>query len=423
MKLCIVKVYLRHKINYNIISLLIVLIPLLIPNVNFAQSPNLGKTSSFALFTAAGQFSNIGATSVTGDIGTNSGAFSGFPPGIVVGQIHVIDTASAQAAIDANTLYSFLSSITCDSVIGTTLGRGQILTPNVYCMGAVSTLDGKLTLDAQGNVNAIFIFRIGGAFSTSALSNISLINSASLSNVYWQIDGEVDLGSGSDFQGTIVADGAINLAFGASLEGRALSIAGAISLNDNRVSLPSGSNGSLPIQLLSFTASGENGSIHLLWSTASEIDNNYFSIERSQDAISFEEILRMTGAGNSNTTLYYSAIDYDPYNGTAYYRLKQTDFDGKYTYSNIVAVDFEKSFTFSIYPNPFIATSLITIKCVYETKNAKLWVYNTFGEIMTNIPLTGPLTILKTVNLPSGIYFYRLIDNDKIIQSGKLVSK
>ncbi|MEI6899145.1 MAG: hypothetical protein WCL00_04655, partial [Bacteroidota bacterium] len=74
---------------------------LFFPKENFSQAPNLGTASSFALFTAVGAFNNIGAaTDVTGDVGTNVGAFNAFPPGTVVGQIHVADPVSAQAATD-----------------------------------------------------------------------------------------------------------------------------------------------------------------------------------------------------------------------------------------------------------------------------------------------------------------------------------
>ena len=400
-----------------------VLIAVISPIVSFGQSPYLGTTAQFAIFTSVGAFTSTGATSVTGDIGTNVGAFTGFPPGTVVGQIHVADSASAQAATDAFSLYGSLSTIGCGNVITSPIGNGKILTPGVYCIGGAATLNGNLILDGQGNPDAIFIFQIGGAFSTSALSNITLINSASSSNIYWQIEGAVDLGSSSGFLGTIVADGAISIASGASLEGRALSIGGAISLSDNKVSLSSTSGSPLPIQLLSFTAHEIDGNVQFSWSTASEIGNNYFSIERSLDGVHFEEILRIAGMGNSSSIIYYSAVDHDPYNGISYKRLKQTDFDGKYTYSNIVSVNLEKPLTFSIYPNPFIVNSHITINCLGDIKKAKLCLYNTLGEIITNIPLTDQSTIFKTDNLSPGIYFYILVDNDKIIQSGKLVSQ
>ena len=116
----------------------------LIPNINFGQAPDLGAASSFAIFTAVGAFSNGGATVVTGDIGTDAGSFSGFPPGIVIGQIHVSDLVSSQAAPAVATAYGQLAAATCGSVLGVGLGNNQVLTPNIYCIGAASTLIGWL---------------------------------------------------------------------------------------------------------------------------------------------------------------------------------------------------------------------------------------------------------------------------------------
>ncbi len=204
-----------------------------------AQAPPLGGTSQFSVFTAVGAFDNIGPTMVTGDIGTNVGAFTGFPPGVTSGTIHVTDPTTVQAAADVTVAYSALSGVGCGMVIGTTLGSGQILTPNVYCLGAASTLNGNLVLDAQGNPNALFIIKIDGAFSSTVMSSISLINGATACNVYWQITGAVELGQNSSFVGTILANGAISLLDGASLIGRALSQAGAISLQNNAIQLAS----------------------------------------------------------------------------------------------------------------------------------------------------------------------------------------
>ena len=220
---------------------------LVFPEGNFNQTQmqgeifsNLGSTADFALFTAAGAFNNIGAgTVVTGDVGTHVGAFNAFPPGILIGDQHVADGVSAQAAADVLVAYSYFASLTCGAVIGTTLGNNQILTPNIYCTGAASSLNGDLILDAENDPNALFIFQIGGALSTSTFSNVILINGASLCNVFWQINGAFSLGDGSVFIGTILANGALSFLQGASLQGRGLSTAGAISLMNNIVTIPS----------------------------------------------------------------------------------------------------------------------------------------------------------------------------------------
>jgi hypothetical protein len=218
----------------KLLPILTAVILLTIPNVNFGQTaPTLGTTSTFALFTASGAFSVTGASTVTGDVGNHVGAFTGFPPGTLVGQKHVADPASAQAATDVAVAYSDLTQ--SGTVIGVGLGNGQILLPGVYQTGAASTLNGTLTLDGEGNPNALFIIRIGGAFATGASATVSLTNSASLCNVYWQIGGQFDLATGSVFRGTLVVDGPIHLLGNSSLLGRGLSTAGAISLSNNIV--------------------------------------------------------------------------------------------------------------------------------------------------------------------------------------------
>jgi len=397
---------------------------LFFPKINYGQAPNLGTASGFALFTATGAFTSVGvSTYVTGDVGTNVGAFTAFPPGTVVGQIHVEDATSATTATDVATAYSDLNGITCDSVIGTTLGGGQVLAPGVYCTGGASTLNGNLTLDGQGDTNALFIIKIGEAFATGTFSNVILTNSASLWNVYWQVNGQLDLGDSSVFRGTLVVNGAINLLEGASLFGRGLSSAGAITLNNNIVTLGVPPGPLLPIELLSFTANCNNQNVVLKWITASETNNDYFTVEHTKDGSFFEEVIQIQGAGNSNTVLYYSAIDNYPYEGTSYYRLKQTDFDGKFVFSNLVAVYFKKTLNFDIYPNPFSASTNITINVISQINSVEFRLYNVLGEEVINTTINKQTNTLETVNLSSGIYFYKVVDNDKIIQSGKLVSQ
>jgi hypothetical protein len=112
--------------------------------------------------------------------------------------------------------------------------------------------------------------------------------------------------------------------------------------------------GPLPIELLDFTAILNNNKVNLNWRTVTEINNNYFTVERSKDGINFEFVAKVQGAGNSTTTKQYVTLDEKPYQGLSYYRLKQTDFDGKFNYSKIVYVNFKKDISkeVKIYPNP-----------------------------------------------------------------------
>jgi|GEM_PF-2265976 len=212
-------------------------------NTSFGQvAPALGTASTFALFTAVGAFNNVGPTVIFGNIGTNAGAFSGFPLGVVTGGgINVANTLSTQAATDVQAAFAYMSSIPCVvplAVYGGPVNSPQVLTPNSYCVGAATTLAGNLILDAQNNPNALFFLRVSGALTTDANSTVTLINGASAANVYWQVTGRVDLGRNSVMQGTLITDGAINMIEGASLQGRGLSRAGAITLDTNTASLP-----------------------------------------------------------------------------------------------------------------------------------------------------------------------------------------
>jgi len=223
----------------QLLKVLTVVILFLMPNLNFGQAPDLGVASGFVLFTAAGAFNTEVAdvSLVTGDVGTNVGAFYGFPPGILIGQKHVADAVSAAAAPVVLDAYGYLDGLTCGLVKTSPLGGGEILAPNIYCIGEATVLNGDITLDGQGDTNALFIFQIDGEFSTGVGSRILLIGGASLCNVYWQINGAFSLGGGSLFRGNVLANGAIHLLQGSTLQGRALSTAGAINLHNNMVTL------------------------------------------------------------------------------------------------------------------------------------------------------------------------------------------
>ena len=113
----------------------------------------------------------------------------------------------------------------------------------------------------------------------------------------------------------------------------------------------------LPVELISFTATCENNTAFISWQTASEINNNYFVIEKSNGKEEFYEIARVQGAGNSNQALEYLFIDENLYSGDNYYRLTQVDYDGKHTIFNVITINCDKSeegeASIYAYPNPF----------------------------------------------------------------------
>lgn len=217
----------------------IIAVVLVFPKLSFGQFPDFGDASSFAAFSSSGAFSNVGPTNVIGNVGNNEGAFTAFPPGVLVGQIHTIDAVSQQAANSLTTVNTYFENLACGTTVVAGMGNGQILTPGVYCQPAVATLTGDIILDAQGDPNAVFIIKLGSTFTTAASSNVILLNSASLCNVYWHVVGAVALGANSTLGGTILGNAAVTLSDGANLSGRAFTTAGALSLTNNIINIAS----------------------------------------------------------------------------------------------------------------------------------------------------------------------------------------
>ncbi|MFD1468306.1 ice-binding family protein [Hymenobacter caeli] len=213
---------------------------LVFPKASHGQTaPPLGAAASFALFTAVGAVDNQGPTVINGDIGTNAGAFNGFPPGVVNGNIHVGDTYATQAATDVQAAYAYMSGViyvTEEAVYGGT--PPVTLLPGSYFVKQATTLAGTLILDGGGDPNAKFFLMVNGALTTGANSRVVTQNGADPSNVYWQIRGLATLGQNSVMRGTLLVDGAINLITGAVVEGRGLSRGGGISSTSSTVTLP-----------------------------------------------------------------------------------------------------------------------------------------------------------------------------------------
>lgn len=203
---------------------------LLMQNLSFGQTPTLGTASNFVLFSSVGAVTNTGITHLTGNVGTNSGSSTGF--GNVDGVMHDGDGTSAQAGADLLIAYNQLKSAIPNYFPASLLGNGQILLPGIYSIPSVATLDLDLTLDAKGDTNAVFIFQIEGALATTANSEVKLLNGAQACNVFWKIEGLVSMATGTIMKGTVIANNsAIVMNTGVSLEGRALSTSGSITVD------------------------------------------------------------------------------------------------------------------------------------------------------------------------------------------------
>ena len=203
-----------------------------------APTPLLKSAAAFAVL-GASTVTNTGPSIVTGDFGLSPGsAITGIPPGIIVGVVHATDTAAAAAASDAAVAYAALAGRAAHVTLsGTNLG-GLTLAPAVYKFATSALLTGTLTLDAQGDVNAEFVFQIGSSFTADPNAAVTLIGGARSCNVYWQVSSSATLGTGVAFAGTFISYASVSLATGASLDGRAIGLNGAVTLDNNKVTVP-----------------------------------------------------------------------------------------------------------------------------------------------------------------------------------------
>lgn len=418
--LCIFYLSKNHYMKPNLLFSFIITIFSSLSLVSYSQTPPLGSAASFAVFTAVGAINNTGPTVVTGDIGTDVGAYNGFPPGTVNGGVYNENSVSATAAMDVQTAYGSFAPMTCGSSIGPTIGNGQILAPGVYCLGGASTLEGNLTLDAEGNGDAIFIFKIGGAFSTSVLTNIILINGASPCNIYWQVNGQFTLGDFSQFYGTVINDGAIILLNNAIIDGRVLSVGGAITMSTNQVnnvcSLP------LPVKMVTFTAECIDKDVHLSWLTASEVNNQYFSVEKSNNAKEWQEIGIVDGNGNTSKMSGYYYIDHGSEIYSSFYRLKQFDYDGRYSYSNVINIRNcgDEIPGVNVFPNPTSEKLYITfnndkdnfISSSLYNPSGKLIFHSTSQESTFDFSDTKNGIYILQLHMQSGIFIKKITVTD-----------
>ena len=199
----------------------------------------LGAATDFAVL-AGSTITNTGASVVTGDLGVSPGtAVTGFPPGTVIGAIHAGNATAANAVTDLTTAYIETAGRTVAAVtVAGNLG-GLTLPPGLYkSTSSLAISSGDLTLDAQGDQNAVFIFQMASTLTTSSSRSVVLIGGAKAVNVYWQVGSSATLGTMSAFQGTIMANQSISLGTGAHLSGRALARVGAVTLAGNAVVLP-----------------------------------------------------------------------------------------------------------------------------------------------------------------------------------------
>ena len=212
-----------------------------------ADQPVMGTAANYAVMGATA-ITNTGPTVINGNLAISPGGSSsvtGFPPGVVTGEM---DAANADAVLAHSDLVGAYNDAagetTTVNLTGTDLG-GLTLTPGTYTFDSSAQLTGTLTLDGQGSTNATFIFQVGSTLTTASASSVELINGAGGCAVFWQVASSATLGTTTDFQGTIMAMTSITMNTGATIGvgglgngGRALAMNGALTLDTNIITPP-----------------------------------------------------------------------------------------------------------------------------------------------------------------------------------------
>lgn len=195
----------------------------------------LGTAANFAVLGAA-TVTNTGATTIKGDLGLSPGtSVTGFPPGQVIGTVYTADSVALRAQADLTTAYNDAAALAATATIPVELG-GTTETPGVYVSPAGTFgITGTVTLNAQGNPAAVFVFKAASTLITASASNVKLVNGAKAANVFWLVGSSATLGTYSTLRGNIMALASITVTTGVTIHGRALARTAAVTLDTDTI--------------------------------------------------------------------------------------------------------------------------------------------------------------------------------------------
>jgi Ice-binding-like/Secretion system C-terminal sorting domain len=353
-----------------------------------------------------------GSASVNGDVGSSNATVS----------VDITATGTNWNVTDLSDAHNLQAQTDLASALSNALGRaddatitagilgGLVLTRGVYSYGTALDLAANETLTLNGSATDIFIIKAGTSLTINTGSTVSLTGGAVWSNVFWYVGTSATIYSGTTFNGIVLAVQSITVdASATQVTAKLLANTAAVTLN----------SAVLPVELVAFSATVNRADAILHWSTATEINNQGFEIERRQ-AATWQDVGFVAGSGTSNSPRNYSYSDKNLAAGSYSYRLKQIDHNGAFLYYGSAAVEIKTApETFALsqnYPNPFNPSTEIE----YSLENAgmvSLKVYNVLGDEVATLvnghQEAGSYAVpFNTSNgmlsLSSGVYFYRL---------------
>ncbi|MDX6597912.1 MAG: hypothetical protein QOE87_1799 [Gaiellales bacterium] len=277
-----------------------------VPAAAQASPVLLGTTSSFVVL-AGSTVTNTGPSVLNGDLGVSPGtALVGFGlPAVVNGATHATDAVAAKAQLDLTTAYNVAAGqpvSPANDLTGTDLGS-RTLKAGAYRFTSSAQLTGPLTLDAEGDPAAQFVFEIASALTTASASSVVLLNGANPCNVYWQVGSSAMLGTATAFQGNLMALSSISLNNGATVIGRLLARNGAVTLINNVLDSTRCNTGSGSTPTASGSGTGPGSAKALLAAQASQTSNPKRTTTRN-GTTSFERTPHATCTSGFRATVH-----------------------------------------------------------------------------------------------------------------------
>jgi hypothetical protein len=312
----------------------------------------------------------------------------------------------------------------CASIIGSTTPSTTNINSNLlgnsnlnFCGSAPMQSGGTIRTITSVADNGSGAYRITMASGPANLQYIQIAGVTGVSNLngYWQV---IRINATTfDLVGSMYTPGA---SFGSSqvqVDQSKLKLGTSTYLGYSGCANPCAP---LPVKLVAFSAVKENGIAKITWQTIEEKNNDYYVIERSTDGIHFEHVTTVKGNRNSSSLITYNEYDYSPYAGISYYKLKQVDLDGSFTYSSIAAIQFNNETDWVIYPNPSKDGSFTIMSAFADNEIVTVTVTDVTGNRVRNYDAGSYAQELKVSDLSSGLYIVNIQTVSQLL-SKKLV--